>query len=792
MSTQRQVAPFIIWLTVGLAGLTSAAVAQQSAVVQQSDGQHPLAPSDTSSPQATLNSFVSACNDLHDLIRDGTLALEARTDVLPTTERILDCLDLSELPRELRETAGIESALFIKEVLDRIELPADDEIPATPPADAPAEPPPSSWRIPHTRLTIARVGQGPRANEYLFSPETVRRAVEFYRIARPLPYRTEGRRVSQGLYEAYVAATKKKPTIAADTSSPRGTLTRFLNSCNEFYEAVQKERFFHRANPELVPLADRVVSCLDTSQLPEYARDYFAAEAAVCLKEVLDRIPLPLPEEIPGVESLEGTAGAEPFTRWQVPGTQITISRMQDGPRRGEFLFSAETVSQAPQFYERFLSRPYRTEGREVSEGFYEWWLSSPAHPLVAEWVAALPDWSRRRILGAAIWQWFGLLLMIPLALATMALVSRIGRSRGEQTRGRGLLRYWLTLLFPIVAMLIPLGFKYFVGTYLSLRGDAHYVTNFCADLIFLLAVMALILGGSSRVAETTIALRRSPSSGLDANVIRIICRVLGIVAAAVVFLEGGRYLGFPITTLIASAGIGGLALALSAQNVIKGMFGTLTILLDRPYRVGDRIIACGHDGIVEEIGLRTTRIRAFLTDHLVSLPNSEMAETQIENIGRRKHIRRMTDLHIPLDTPRENVASAVAIIRAALENHEGLDPEFPPRVYFNEFNPDSFNIRIICWYSPPQLWDYYAFCEKINMEIFAAFEDQGVQFSLPVRQTYWKHDDEQGPLEISLVDRQHRSGRDGPKEVATSSTPATNSGNGNPGNGNPGGGHPV
>ncbi len=234
------------------------------------------------------------------------------------------------------------------------------------------------------------------------------------------------------------------------------------------------------------------------------------------------------------------------------------------------------------------------------------------------------------------------------------------------------------------------------------------------------------------------------------ANLIRIICRVLGITAAAIVFLEGGRFLGFPLTTLIASAGIGGLAIALSAQGLIKGLFGTVTILLDKPFRVGDRIVAKGYDGVVEEIGLRSTKLRA-LSNHLICIPNDLMADMEIENIGQRRLIRRMTDLHIPLDTSREKVEQAVACIRKILENHEGMDPDFPPRVYFNDINSDSFNIRFCYCFGPPDMWKSFAMSERVNLAIFRAFERHGIQFSLPMRHSHWKHDDQQGPLEVAL-----------------------------------------
>jgi MscS family membrane protein len=174
-------------------------------------------------------------------------------------------------------------------------------------------------------------------------------------------------------------------------------------------------------------------------------------------------------------------------------------------------------------------------------------------------------------------------------------------------------------------------------------------------------------------------------------------------------------------------------------------------ILLDKPYRVGERIIVGTYDGIVEEIGLRSTKLR-LLTGHMATIPNEEMAKTRIENVGRRQHIRRIADIHIPLDTPREMVEKAIEIIRAALDNHEGIHPDFPPRIFFNEFNPDSFNIRVIYWYHPPNYWDFLAFSEKLNLMIFRAFEDQGIAFSLPARVTYTSPTSEQLPLELKLV----------------------------------------
>jgi MscS family membrane protein len=176
-----------------------------------------------------------------------------------------------------------------------------------------------------------------------------------------------------------------------------------------------------------------------------------------------------------------------------------------------------------------------------------------------------------------------------------------------------------------------------------------------------------------------------------------------------------------------------------------------MMLMGDKPFRVGERIIFGKYDGVVEDIGLRSTRVR-LLTGHQVTVPNGELAGTDIENVGRRPHIRRIADLRIPLDTPREKVEKAVTTIRNVLEGHEGMDPDFPPRVYFNEFNPDSFNIRIIYWYAPPRYWDFLAFSQKVNLDICRAFEGQGIQFSLPTRVTHVDKESRE-PFEFRLVE---------------------------------------
>ena len=510
-------------------------------------------------------------------------------------------------------------------------------------------------------------------------------------------------------------------------------LKTFLDSCNELQKLRLEEGYFDRDVETFRPVARRILDCLDYDHLPSFSQIDQAAEAAVCLKEILDRIPLPSEAEIPGPEDVEMDEEHEPVLRWQIPGTRIIVARVLDGPRRHEYLFSPGTVDRATDYLQDVYSLDYRKGGPPVSPGLYRWYVSAPGNPTVAKVVGRLPDWTRNRVKSLAVWQWIALGGSLILALLLIGLLYRFQRARAQKFRRSNLLRYFLTLWYPVAVILIPLGYKYVVRNYLGVRGTALYAIGFAANVAALLACPIFVFAICNRIAETAISSPNINPRGLDAQFVRIVSKLAALVVSSVILLEGGQSLGIPLTTLLASAGVGGLAVALAAQDTLKNLFGTITLMADKPFRVGERIIVDQYDGVVEDIGLRSTRIR-LLTGHQVTIPNDQLVSGDIENVGRRKYIRRVADVNVPLDTPREKIEAALEKIRAALTNHEGLNPDLPPRVYFFDFNPDAFTIRIMYWYHPPDYWAFLAFSEDLNLKIFRAFDEQGITFSRTVR----------------------------------------------------------
>ena len=542
------------------------------------------------------------------------------------------------------------------------------------------------------------------------------------------------------------AEQERHPLEAADTSSPRATLRSFLDAGNEAYELIRKQGGLrYKSNTDIVPAAERFLDCLDLSQVPPAFRMHAGSEAAVCLKEVLDRIELPPEADIPGADEVNGAEGGPGVRRWSIPPTEITIAQMTEGPRTGEFLFTPGTIDQIQKYYRRVEDLPYKPG---ASEGFYHWYLSEPGWMIPSAWIRSLPDWTRHRVWGMTVWQWVGLVMVPAAGAAVMIATYRVGQRFAQGQDTPSALRYVLAIGFPIAAMLVPPCVEYLVVAQLVVRGTAMAVVSTALNVLFLAAVVVVVMGASNRIAAAVIASPKIHPRGIDAQLIRLGFRVLAITAAVVVMLEGGQALGIPLTTLLAGAGVGGLAIALAAQDTLRSVFGSMMILLDKPYRVGERIVAKGYDGVVQDVGLRSTQIR-LLTGHMASIPNEEMAKIDVENIGRRQHIRRKQDVALAFDTPPAKVQEAVEIVRDLLDEHEGMSPDFPPRVHFNQFNRDSLNLRIMYWYQPPDYWQFSAFSERLNLEMMQKFEAEGIHLAVPATATHITTENEQAPTPI-------------------------------------------
>jgi MscS family membrane protein len=218
---------------------------------------------------------------------------------------------------------------------------------------------------------------------------------------------------------------------------------------------------------------------------------------------------------------------------------------------------------------------------------------------------------------------------------------------------------------------------------------------------------------------------------------LRITIAIIATLFIAETILGAGQ-----IKTILLSAGVGGIAIALAAKDTIANFFGSITIFADRPFQIDELVRIGEHFGPVEEVGFRSTRIRT-LQGHLVTVPNSVIANSMVENVGKRPFIRRTSNITITYDSGHTKAKRAVAIIKEVLADvpEVNTDPDKAPRVYFSDFNDWSLNIYMSYWVKPPDYWVYHEVNERVNLEIMKRFEAEEIEFAFPSQTLYVKKD---------------------------------------------------
>ncbi|MCE5325783.1 MAG: mechanosensitive ion channel family protein [Planctomycetaceae bacterium] len=368
-----------------------------------------------------------------------------------------------------------------------------------------------------------------------------------------------------------------------------------------------------------------------------------------------------------------------------------------------------------------------------------------------------------RTFLDNELWRWAVLLGAILLSFVAGKIVSILLSRQASRLNEQGRLHILAMMLSsisrPAVMLALAAGLSvagnFMVLTYLrrsptttgpaeTLQSLRPFWNNTCAAIaaigvswmVFsLVDIVAYLLHKYAARAETM----------LDVQIVPLIRKALRVfvVVVAMVFIAQNIF-ELEIGPLLAGLGVGGLAFALAAKDMLANFFGSVTIFTDRPFALGHRIVVKGYDGVVEEVGFRSTRIRT-LEGNLVTVPNSVVANEPVENIGSRQTIRRLLNLTIPYNTPPEKVQRAVEIVRSMLEQRKAsFTADLPPRVYFNEFNADSLNVQVLYWFAPPDWWAYLAFNHDFNMELLRRFKEEGIEFAFPTRTLHVKNEDRQ------------------------------------------------
>lgn len=548
-----------------------------------------------------------------------------------------------------------------------------------------------------------------------------------------------------------LTASERYPLEAPETTSPRTTLRSFQTITQDAKPIVDKIRtsgFSGKITRNLRDLGLQAMRCLDLSQVPKRLQDDVGPESVVLLAEILARIELPPYQAIPDADAME----SKEISRWRIPHTEITISQVKEGPRKGEYLFTPETVASLKEFFYKIRELPYRPDSAikklGSAGGLYEYYSSSPRGIVPIHLIEILPSWARALYFDHAVWQWISMMLTLMTGFLVMILIYLLTRWRTKDRDKAGKGRGFISLILPLSSAIIVLLAGYIVDEHIGMTGKAYQITEILIWALFLIFVMWCIVAFGRFVGDAIVASPTIDPKGIYAGLTKVVCYLIALAIAATIFFKGLSDLGISLIPLITGLGVGGLAVALAARPTIENLIGGLMILADRPCRAGQRVKVKGNEGIVQQIGMRSTKIR-LLSGSQITIPNEEMARAEIENVTRRQYIRRDTNITVTYDTPPEKVEMAVQIIRDILDDHEGMHPKRPPRVYFTEFNPDSLNIFMRYWYHPAKRWEARAFAQKVNLKIMEEFKNEGIKFAFPTLTTYLAQEENQ-PLHFT------------------------------------------
>lgn len=216
----------------------------------------------------------------------------------------------------------------------------------------------------------------------------------------------------------------------------------------------------------------------------------------------------------------------------------------------------------------------------------------------------------------------------------------------------------------------------------------------------------------------------------LDNTLIPIIRRgILGLIWAIGIVMAL-RNVGLDVGALIAGLGIGGLAFALAAQDTIKNIFGGITIFTDKPFRIGERVKVDGFDGFIEDIGIRSTRLRT-LEKRLVTIPNYKIVEASIENITNEPMRRVLSKIGLTYDTTPEKMEEALAILKNIPKINKNVDSK-ELIATFSNFGSYSLDITFIYWIK--KSGDVLEVPSSVNLEILKQFNHAGLNFAFPTQ----------------------------------------------------------
>ena len=501
-------------------------------------------------------------------------------------------------------------------------------------------------------------------------------------------------------------ATSSTTAVPADPlgrENPRGTLLGFIKAAQEEHYAVAIEYFQPPPNRRRHSEQDDEELA---AQLLTIFNQKFSGALELTSRDPLGRLDDGLP---PDQERITGALGATD----KLP---VLLVRLEDLQGRKLWYFSRATLDHVPEMYDS-LTFP------EIEKQIPKTWVT-------------------HRLLFMPIWQWIAIVVFLPVALlggrlVTMLIALLVNRSRKARSKPplapQGFFQVDpITLTIAIVSHYIFVGY---IGTSLLYRLYYRHLV-----WIFLAFDFYWILTRITRAISSRIGASLTKRGMLaERSIVSLIRRFTEVSIFLLVTLLVLRNLGVDVSTALAGVGIGGLALGLGAQKTFENMFGGVSILFDKVIQIGDTCRINNQTGVVEDIGLRSTRLRTGERT-LLSIPNGIMASAVVENLRFRDKFLCQQTIRLRYDLSPDHVRYVLGQIHNLLIEDPKVE-DSSARVRFLRFAEYALEVEIFCYILEPEFTAYLATQEQLFLKIMGTIEKAGAVVALPTQTTFVTQD---------------------------------------------------
>ncbi len=349
--------------------------------------------------------------------------------------------------------------------------------------------------------------------------------------------------------------------------------------------------------------------------------------------------------------------------------------------------------------------------------------------------IAAKPDWLTDEYLGIEVEQYIGVGVLVVIAtvahFALLRVIAVVVRRRysGEE------LTFWESerRVLNRGILLLAIGVTLLVGfPTLDFDPDVEDVVHGVASLIAAVAII-LVAYRAIDIFVDVLARRASKTETmLDDSLVPLLRTSMRLFVTVVGILFVLQNLDVDVSSLVAGLGLGGLAIALAAQDTVRNLLGGVTIFADKPFEVGDWVVVDGIEGTVETVGFRSTRVRTFYNS-LVSVPNGNLMDSGIDNMGQRRWRRYKTTLGVGYHTTPDQMQAFVEGIRAIIQANPGMRQDYY-MVEFHGFGATSLDVLVYCFIDADDWNEELRTRHVLNLDIMRLAESLQVDFAFPTQ----------------------------------------------------------